>query len=1561
MSKLRRLRAAFSASVHDSGRRPEMHRRRRPLAELLEERTLLSYTITVNTNADVIDPTFAQISLREAIEISNGTIALDDLHLPAGVSGSKSVPSPGSPPNPNSIQFNLIHPTVTLVNWGDGSKVPNSGIDEFIIGLDGLGLLHIRIFDSAGNLVTDLSNFSITPAETDLTSKLAQSPSLLPPHVLTGTEYRQIVTDVISIIDQPLLDAEAVIRVTGSALPTITAPVLISGYTQLGSSVSLPAYTEVVDNNAIVRIDGKGLGSESAYNGLEIAAPNCNVSGLIITGFSGYGISIVNAPAPALPAQGNWIWGNFLGALPDTTNANQFSNRYGSPQPSNMSQPGNFQGGIQIRASNNRVGGNTPGLPNVIANNGIGTTFNLDAPDPSIVQNGVVTPGLGVGILIDNDPGLPVNSPYSGTGNLIQGNAIIHNATQGIFIRSSNNTIGESIIGGGNVIAGNLGDGVLITGGPTVEGNRLLGNFIGTTLGDKTIDKKGEISYQNGGNGVSVVDSPRNTLGGTVITDRNVIGPNVLEGVRIMDSAPGASSPSISVSNRILNNYIGFNEVAGLIVFLPNQNGVFITTAGNFVGDAITGAGNTISNNYNNGVLIQGVAASGNTVQGNVIGLNPKGASAFRNAFDGVHIENAPNNIIGGTTDLARNTISSNNNGVYIVGLVGNNQATGNKVLGNFIGTDVSGVVDLGNAVDGVVLNNAYDNDIGDTTSGAGNVISGNNRGIRITGAAAINNRIRGNFIGTDLSGTALIHNEIDGILITSGASSNLVGGIVPGAGNTIVNNIGAGVKLDSGINDSILGNTINNNLGRGLTYPVGSTNFGSGIFLNPATAANNLQVAPAAIAANSVGTFTHVSGNLSGQPDHTYRIEIFSSDLKDPSGFGQGQTLLDSYELTIDPKTGTYPIDPATGHFLIDRNLSALVAPGKYISATATDETTGDTSAFSNAFHVPIAFTLSSASYTVNETASQIVIQVTRNSGVSGQLDPLISVPYTVGGGTAVSGVDYIAPSASAALVFKSTDPDTKTFTIPILNPHKKTGSLTANITLGVPRNGGVPLATAELGTPSSAVLTIVENDTTSVVQLAAAKASVNENAGSIALTVSRDTNVGTTTVNYTTVAGTATPGANYTTTSGTITFLPGQASQTINVPVRDNHPNQIDAPVNFTLNLSSPTNGVIGPVGSTLVTIVDTETPGTIQPSRPAFVANAGASTVSVQVVRFSGAAGTVTVHYATAGGTAQPGVDYTPISGTLQFNPGETTKTLVIPLSGKTAGPTLNFNLTLTAPTGGAMLGTLKGAVVTLSHGGTGGGGTGGGGTGPVTPPSTDSVPPTVVNFQALANPQGVYGLLVTFSEPMNASRANDVSNYGSFLRTPGPDAQFGTHDDTSIQIVSAGYDAASRSAVLMLASPLPFGTFAAITMNGNARLATPKGLTDVTGNYLDGSGVGNAPGSAFTTVFASGTALTYLDRSGDTVSLKLAGPGLMMLRRGADGEAQRLQLLGTVAGRTSLSGTVRNPRGGAGATSIPAIVGASGVAIKLRAPAFQIGGISAMAVDALSRSKTLRVKR
>ena len=131
-----------------------------------------------------------------------------------------------------------------------------------------------------------------------------------------------------------------------------------------------------------------------------------------------------------------------------------------------------------------------------------------------------------------------------------------------------------------------------------------------------------------------------------------------------------------------------------------------------------------------------GTGTSGNVVLGNLIGTNVTGSTALGNATIGVLLYEGPSdNLIGGTTVTARNIISGNGwSGVDIY------SSNDNLVEGNFVGTDVTGDIALGNngsnpnygfAQGGITMSfGSAGNTIGGLTAipgtGAGNLISGN-------------------------------------------------------------------------------------------------------------------------------------------------------------------------------------------------------------------------------------------------------------------------------------------------------------------------------------------------------------------------------------------------------------------------------------------------------------------------------------------------------------------------------------------------------------------------------------------------------------------------------------------------------------------------------------------------------------------------------------------------------------------------------------------------------------------------------------------------------------------
>ena len=254
-----------------------------------------------------------------------------------------------------------------------------------------------------------------------------------------------------------------------------------------------------------------------------------------------------------------------------------------------------------------------------------------------------------------------------------------------------------------------------------------------------------------------------------------------------------------------------------------------------------------------------------------------------------------------------------------------------NTIRGNFIGTDVTGTVDLGNisGIDMVSSNNT----IGGAAPGDRNIISGNrDYGVHILGLGTDSNTVAGNYIGTDASGILPIANGLAGVKIA--ASNNTIGGTDPNSGNTIAFNGGKGVFVESGTGNAIDPNSIFGNGGLGIDLGT------AGVTPNDAGDAdagpNNLQNFPEMTQAqrqnNGDLSVTYSVPSAVANSTYPLRIEFFKA-----LG-GEGKTFIgaQSYtsanaELTI---TQTFTPD-------------AAVSIGDTLVATATD-TDGNTSEFS-------------------------------------------------------------------------------------------------------------------------------------------------------------------------------------------------------------------------------------------------------------------------------------------------------------------------------------------------------------------------------------------------------------------------------------------------------------------------------------------------------------------------------------------------------------------------------------------------------------------------------------
>ena len=510
-------------------------------------------------------------------------------------------------------------------------------------------------------------------------------------------------------------------------------------------------------------------------------------------------------------------------------------------------------------------------------------------------------PSVVRGLVIEafRDDGIQLTSG----GNVIEGNWIGlgtagGNGGDGIAVVGvAGNRIGGTTAAARNIISGNARAGVFVAGS-LATGNVIRGNRIGTA-------RSGAAAV---GNDIGVaLKAPDNVVGGTTARARNLISGNQF-GVALVEvdasgnlvqgnfigtngagTAPVRNAFGVAV-NLAPGNTVGGTTVGARNVISGNDVGVYLTaeegeeatetlvqgnfigpdatgsalpigaTAGdgvvienaadNVVGGSVAGAGNVISGGAA-GVWLTGALATRNVVAGNLIGTDAAGTGLMRN-YIGVFIE-ASGNTVGGTAPEARNVISSSFfAGVHVKGA----DATGNVVSGNFIGTDVTGTSARGNVEYGVFIEGASRNVIGGTTPAARNVIAGSRvAGVAITAGSL--NVVSGNFIGTDATGTSTLGGIGDGVLVQA-ASTTTIGGTLAGAGNVVSGNSGHGISIRGGaVGTRVTGNLIGTSAAG--TAALGNTNDGVRIDASPG---------------NTIGGATAASRNvISGNGGHGVSI----------------------------------------------------------------------------------------------------------------------------------------------------------------------------------------------------------------------------------------------------------------------------------------------------------------------------------------------------------------------------------------------------------------------------------------------------------------------------------------------------------------------------------------------------------------------------------------------------------------------------------------------------------------------------------------------------------------
>ena len=675
---------------------------------------------------------------------------------------------------------------------------------------------------------------------------------------------------------------------------TAAARNVIAGSSLIGIYLTAGGSGNLIEGN-YVGTDATGTTALANPTGIEIDTANNTVGGTasgagnLVSGNSGSGIVFFNTGAT-----GNVVQGNYLG-----TNA------------AGTAALANHGDGVTIRnsADANTIGGSAAGAGNVISGN-LGSGVNLfNSADNNVIQGNCIGTNAAGSAAIANAGGVAISNsadnntfggPTTAFANLISGNSGygigINPLTGNVF---ENDYVGTGAGGSGTIAntsgALNLGNNVTVLAS---------GSFDGAVLNQGTID------IANSPNSLAITGNYTQTsaaaldiaVGGTASFDQlSVSGTASLAGTLnlslvnnflpdLTQSFPIISAGTLSGSYATVNNV----SIDGHALFSTQYTATALTLQGtsivvNSTGDSgQSGSGTPHTGNTINGVgeiTLRSAIQYADSLSGtSYIFFDIPTSDGGYNSGSGGYWSIAPNSALPALSDSVTLDATSQpgysthpvieldganvgaESGLSLVagfttvrGLAINrfggdgidSSGAGNTLVGNYLGTDVTGQVALGNGQYGILVNFGTNTTIGGTTAADRNVISGNTSdGILVN--AGPSNLIEGNYIGVTADGTGNLGNGARGIRLGgSGSTGNTIGGTVSGAGNVISGNTGYGVEITS----SATGNLVEGNyVGLNAAGTSALGNGADGILLNSST--NNT------IGGTTTGARNVISGN---------------------------------------------------------------------------------------------------------------------------------------------------------------------------------------------------------------------------------------------------------------------------------------------------------------------------------------------------------------------------------------------------------------------------------------------------------------------------------------------------------------------------------------------------------------------------------------------------------------------------------------------------------------------------------------------------------------------------
>ena len=805
-----------------------------------------------------------------------------------------------------------------------------------------------------------------------------------------------------------------------SVLPNINdAGITIDGTTQSGASCgNLWAGTP---HTVMIEIDADG----GEFDALPVSGDNVTLKGLAVHGVNMVSGNGKNAVEFYMSASNGALQCSYIGLHADGSDAGAGSAGLA---------------GIFVQGDSITIGGSGIGDGNVIANaDGAGVRTEDSATDLVIEGNFIGTDPTGLTALSLAN-GIRAASGTT-TYRHIRKNIISGAASNGIRFDSVGSATGAS----GDII--------------------IAGNHIG-------VDRTGNTALANGGSGIHFLAGSASgvTIGGTSENDRNIISSNTNNGVDIED---------VSGIN-ILGNYIGVgadgvtevgNGVNGI-----NANGVTTLTIGN----GTASGRNIISGHGDDGIKLSGTI-DGVVIDGNYIGLGADGDTARGNAQYGISLDTATSD-----SDIIRgNVISGNGIGIHSI-----NGSVSNLLLtGNYVGTDASGLLPRGNSFSAMVIDDGANGWIVGTPA-SGNIFAATpDSGAGIESYAGAHT-FQNNKIGVGVDGTTALGNEGWGlrlyggphvvggiganegnIIANSGVNDSFANVIVQGSGsatvsgniirgglgyagldlsnagtvvtfhdNTVTNNLGAGIQLNSDTQLYAYDNIISHNGDMGIRFG-GATSqaavYGNRIFGN---AGLGIDFGGLGVTANDNGdsdagandllnfpvlnSFT-VDGTTSVDYDFNldvpsnadgYRIDFYKNSVADPSGHGEGETHLGFVDILHAGGDLNF-----TGSF----TANASVSFGDNISATTTRRTGMDSYDISSEFSLNYVAQSETTQLVANETVEVFDPSGSGLYAIPGN-DVISSLTFTnTGNGTTKEDTIVIFKTIPAEMTFYNGDID--------------------------------------------------------------------------------------------------------------------------------------------------------------------------------------------------------------------------------------------------------------------------------------------------------------------------------------------------------------------------------------------------------------------------------------------------------------------------------------------------------------------------------------------------------